>query len=150
MFPRDPVDYLGAGGVGVIQAVSCWRRSDQAEWAEWAEWAVMHYAEWILSLPIDTKLIILFGSYAKGTFDEDSDIDVLIVADGLPTGNDAISLLTVGVPEELPAGDFEPHPYSPQALRASLENDGKAAEALIEGQVLYIDPDYGKELISAL
>ena len=124
-----------------------WRRSDQAEWAEWA---VTNYAEWILSLPIDTKLIILFGSYAKGTYDEDSDIDILIVADGLPPVNDAISLLTIGVPEELPAGDFEPHPYSPQAFRASLENDGKAAEALIDGQILYIDDEYREELVAAL
>jgi predicted nucleotidyltransferase len=124
-----------------------WRRSDQAEWAEWA---VTNYAEWILSLPIDTKLIILFGSYAKGTFDEDSDIDILIVADGLPPVNDAITLLTIGVPEELPAGDFEPHPYSPQAFKASLENDGKAAEALIDGQILYIDDQYREELVKAL
>ena len=124
-----------------------WRRSEQAEWAEWA---VSGYAEWILSLPIKTKLILLFGSYAKGTFDEESDIDVLVVAEGLPHVNDAISLLTVGVPDDLPGGDFEPHPYSPQAFIASLDNNGKAATALIEGQVLYIDDEYREELLRAI
>jgi len=33
----------------------------------------------------DTEKIVLFGSYAKGTATEDSDIDLLVVADiGLP------------------------------------------------------------------
>lgn len=126
------------------------RKSDRAEWAEWAEQAVSHYVQWLTTLPIKIRLVILFGSYAKGTFDEESDIDILVVADGLPPVNDAVSLLTIGTPDELAGACFEPHPYSPQAFILSLNNDGRAAAALIEGQVLYIDHDYRKRLLKAI
>jgi len=125
------------------------RRTWRSEQAEWAEWAVSRYAEWVLSLPIDAKLIMLFGSYPKGTFDEDSDLDILVVADKLPPGNEAIDLLT-DVPDEIPGGDFEPHPYSPEGFIESLKRNGRAAEALIEGQILHIDEGYRQRLLQAL
>ncbi|MCX8189206.1 MAG: nucleotidyltransferase domain-containing protein [Nitrososphaeria archaeon] len=34
---------------------------------------------------VKPKLVILFGSYARGNFTEDSDIDVYVVAESLPT-----------------------------------------------------------------
>ncbi len=34
---------------------------------------------------LNPKLVILFGSYARGDYTEESDIDVLVVSDDLPT-----------------------------------------------------------------
>lgn len=125
-----------------------WSRAQQAEWIEWA---VSRYVEWLLSLDsIKIRLVILFGSYVRGTFDEESDVDVLVVADGLPENNEAIDLLTFDVPEEVSAIDFEPHPYSPEDFIASLKVDGRATNALVEGQVLHIDDDYRRELLAVL
>jgi predicted nucleotidyltransferase len=127
------------------------RRQRRSEHAAWVEWAVARYAEWILSLSIDTKLIILFGSYAKGTFDEaESDIDILIVAEDLPEPPERYDLLTYEVPESIAHAVFEPHSYTPEEFTASLNSNGRAATALIEGQILYIDDEYRQELIEGL
>lgn len=47
----------------------------------------------ILSVVPDTRRIVLFGSRAKGTHDEESDIDLLVVAySNLPQNNRAVQL----------------------------------------------------------
>ena len=128
---------------------STWNR---AEIAALTEKAVKKYVEWLRSLKtIDLKLIILFGSYADGTFGPPSDVDILIVADKLP--EDALDryVLLTSVPSDHEPLDIEPHTYSPDDFIASANaNNQRPTDALIEGQVLYINDEYRRKLISAL
>ena len=123
----------------------------RAEQAEQVESAVRRYVEWLPSIKsIQLKLVILFGSYARGDFRMDSDVDI-VVADGLP--DDAVDcyVLLTNVPLDHEPVDIEPHPYSPEEFIASANaNNQKPVDALIEGQVLYIDDQYREELLKAL
>lgn len=98
----------------------------------------------------DPKLVILFGSYADGTFRMDSDVDLLVVASGLPTswGTRRVNLEDErgGFPAKL-----QTFPYTPdEFLDMCRQDNGIAYSALTEGQVLYIDDEYREELVKSL
>jgi len=55
---------------------------------------IRHYAD-ILKNELNIRGVYIYGSYAKGTFNEDSDIDVIVVSDDF-TGdlfNDRLKLM---------------------------------------------------------
>ena len=86
------------------------------------------------------KLIILYGSFARGDWRPGSDADLLIVAEGLPPTYgarwDLFHALVMGVP-------VEPHAYTPEEFEEMLEHGRMTAlDALTEGIVLYAEPDY--------
>jgi predicted nucleotidyltransferase len=57
------------------------------------------------------------GSVARGDFNVWSDVDVLVVAEGLPTnGLERLTLLTTDAP-----GGVQPHGYTPEELRRAEE-----------------------------
>ncbi len=125
----------------------------RADRAEWIEHAVDRYVDWLCSLAaIDIRMIVLFGSYAMGNFERNSDVDILVVADGLPEDAiDSYVLLTVGVPKDIRLVDFEPHPYDPSEFISSMKaGNQRPVDALVDGQILYIDPDYRRELLAVL
>jgi predicted nucleotidyltransferase len=89
------------------------------------------------------KCVLLFGSYARGDFTESSDIDVCVVAEGLP--EDAFE-------RRYPKGF-----YSAPRIRAIGFHPGEfldyirnlrllAHEILSEGKVLYDDGFYGEAM----
>lgn len=56
---------------------------------------------------LDLKLLMLFGSYADGTFRMDSDVDVLVVASSLPGGRGESPTGSIQVPGQ--AADLPLH-----------------------------------------
>lgn len=79
--------------------------------------------------------IILFGSAARGDFNENSDIDMLIVKDTPGRRVDRIKDLLFSVDYNLP---FEPLVYTPQELQ-ERENLGDSfiLEVLNQGKIIY-------------
>jgi predicted nucleotidyltransferase len=118
--------------------------------AEQVSVALERFADWVGS-KFGLKLLILFGSYADGTFHMDSDVDLLVVADGMPGGwgKKRVFLEERGQ-IEFPAA-LQTFPYTPdEFLEMCRQGSGIAYSALTEGQVVYIDDEYRKKLISAL
>lgn len=119
--------------------------------AERVDEALGHYLEW-LKQNFDVRLVMLFGSYSDGTFRMDSDVDLLVVADGIPTGwgERRVLLEDTDVGTGFPA-DLQTFPYTPgEFLKMCRQDNGIAHSALTEGQVLYLDDEYRKELVKAL
>ena len=79
--------------------------------------------------------IILFGSALRGDFNENSDIDMLVVKNTTGRRVDRIKELLFSVDYNLP---FEPLVYTPQEIeeRKNLR-DGFILEVLDKGKVLY-------------
>ena len=67
-----------------------------------------------LKRKLDLRLVILFGSLAKGSWTESSDIDLLIVSDDL-FNNPAENFI------KLKRGCVEPHGFSTKRFMAELE-----------------------------
>lgn len=79
--------------------------------------------------------IILFGSAARGDFNENSDVDMLIVKDAPGRRVDRIKNLLFSVDYNLP---FEPLVYTPQELKEREKlGDSFILEVLSQGQILY-------------
>ena len=119
----------------------------RAEYAEALECALDELVAHLSNMP-EVERVILFGSYADGTFDMDSDVDVLVVASGLPRGwgRRRVCLERFGFPARL-----ETFPYTPgEFLETCRRGGGVAYSALTEGQVLYLDPDYREQLLRVL
>ena len=96
----------------------------------------------------DVKLLILFGSFADGTFHMDSDVDILVVTSGMPEswGERRVALEQDDFPARL-----QTFPYTPEEfLQMCRGGSGLAFSALTEGRVLYIDDEYRKKLLEAL
>jgi uncharacterized protein len=79
--------------------------------------------------------VILFGSYARGTADPDSDIDLLVVASfegsGFRHSLEILNRLDIRLPVDLLA-------YRPEDVRRRYaEGDPLIREALDHGKVLY-------------
>jgi len=127
------------------QAARRWPR--RAAKAAKVSLALERFVGWARS-KYDLKLLILFGSYADGTFHLDSDVDVLVVAAGMPEGwgMRRVALEQFGFPARL-----QTFPYTPEEfLDMCNGGSGIAFSALTEGQVLYIDPCYRRQLLEAL
>jgi len=134
-----------AESVSLAKARNVWpRRATRAEEVSAAlEW----FVGWVRS-EFDLKLLILFGSYADGTFHMDSDVDVLVVASGMPEGwgKRRVNLEQHDFPARL-----QTFPYTPKEfLDMCRGGSGVAFSALTEGQVLYIDDEYRGQLLEAL
>lgn len=82
-------------------------------------------------LPIDAAVVA--GSVARGDFNVWSDVDVVVVSDGLPDGGrERAAVLAEGS-----CGGIEPHGYtSAEFCRALERGDRLACEALERGIVL--------------
>lgn len=79
--------------------------------------------------------IILFGSAARGDFDENSDVDMLIVKDVSNRRIDRIKEVLLSVDYNVP---FEPLVYTPKELeeRKNL-GDSFVLTVLNQGRILY-------------
>ena len=87
---------------------------------------------------LDLKLVILFGSLAKGSWTESSDIDLLIVADDLldDPGENFIRLKRPGI---------EPHGFSVKRFLRELEKPNLIIlDALEYGRRLVADEEFVK------
>ena len=102
--------------------------------------ALREYVEAVLARRLELKLAILYGSFARGDWKPGSDVDLLVVAEGLPPDPrdrwDLIATLIKGLP-------LEPHAFTPAEFEEMVEHGRMtAADALTEGLVLYADPAY--------
>jgi len=140
---------MNAGEVARWAARQKWPRRTAK--AEKVEAALKQYVGWLeKESGYGPKIVMLFGSYADGTFRMNSDVDLLVVASGLPTswGKRRVSL------EDHRQTDFpaklQTFPYTPlEFLDMCKQDNGIAYSALTEGQVLYIDDEYREELLKA-
>jgi len=123
---------------------------ERARRAETIASALRRYVQWLCSLAsIKVAMVIFFGSYVKGTWRAGSDVDLIVVADGLP--RDAVDCYVFLTDTPDTTIDVEPHPYAPEDFLASLRSGNKMPfDALTEGQILYIDPDFKETLLAAL
>ena len=79
--------------------------------------AVVEYARFIRKTTPSVRRIYLFGSYAKGTHNKNSDIDLAIIFDSLPDPFD----MQVELMKKRRKFDtrIEPHPFASDDLDAS-------------------------------
>lgn len=89
------------------------------------------------------RLIILFGSMARGDYTDESDIDVLVVADDLPRDpREAFAMLrSLRMPRVNPIG-FETGAF----IRRLREGSTFILEILEDGKVLYADKAFLEEV----
>nr|MDO8099694.1 nucleotidyltransferase domain-containing protein [Candidatus Njordarchaeota archaeon] len=101
---------------------------------------VKEYAKHLAKKKGDLKLIVLFGSYARGDWKSGSDVDLLVVATTLPeTYNERWDLFHAVIDELV----IEPHAYSIDEFNGLLAHGRMAAlDPLTEGIVVYADPSY--------
>jgi len=82
--------------------------------------------------------IVLFGSYAHGQPDEESDIDLLIVKETARPFYKRLLEIRQIVSETRRGFPFDPIVFTPQEFRERLEhNDRFLREIMTEGQVIY-------------
>ncbi len=98
------------------------------------ERALWHYLERI-QFRVQLHKAILFGSYAKDSYSPGSDVDIAIIADGLPANQARRYALL----KDLDLGvDLEPFAYSPEEWEAMVKaGSGFAREILRHGETLY-------------
>ena len=83
--------------------------------------------------------IILFGSYAKGQAHEDSDIDLLIIADMPEPFFKRLTRVRKAVSGTHPGIPIDPIVLTPLELEARLrKGDQFIAEVMEEGQAIYV------------
>jgi predicted nucleotidyltransferase len=105
------------------------RRREQSERIRQVEaWAVQ------LAERLDVVAVVVFGSVARGDFNKWSDVDVLVVARGLPEGaRDRLALLGA----DSPLG-VQPIGWTPEELaRRVARRDPIARECEAVGVVVY-------------
>ncbi|MEM1655772.1 MAG: nucleotidyltransferase domain-containing protein [Nitrososphaerota archaeon] len=89
-----------------------------------------------LGRELDLKLVILFGSLARGDWMESSDIDLLIVSDDL-SDDPAENFI------RLKRGRVEPHGYSTRRFLEELEKPNLLIlDALEYGERLVVDDEF--------
>lgn len=100
------------------------------------EVSIKKYLEALRTKNIRVNKAILYGSYANGKADKDSDIDLAIISPDL--GNDSfdeailLRKLTRGI--EL---DISPRPYSEKQYKAAKKGDFLYDEIIRKGKVVY-------------
>ncbi len=83
----------------------------------------------------DIKGIILYGSVARGTAKKTSDIDMIVVASGLPELKDRFNFIGIKKPSRLEAVWM-----TPEELTGMVDaKTGFVVDALLEGKVLKDD-----------
>jgi predicted nucleotidyltransferase len=85
----------------------------------------------------DPEKIILYGSVARGDFNEDSDIDLLIIKQGVDRIKPHIRIYQALHALEGEVFRVEPRVYSPQEIDSVPKNNFFLQEALETGQVIY-------------
>jgi hypothetical protein len=91
-------------------------------------------------LPVDAAVVV--GSVARGDFNVWSDIDVVVVAEGLPErAVDRLGLLLEGAPVGV-----QPVGFSKSEFRHALAKRNRLAHEALEGGVVLL----GEELIGSL
>ena len=105
---------------------------------------VRRYIEQHIIPRLKPVLVILYGSFARGDYTGGSDIDLLIVADNIPTNYWDRWSLAYEVIEGFPT---DPHIYTPEEFRTMLI-DGRMTplDALTEGIKIYAEPKYMQEI----
>ena len=79
--------------------------------------AAMRYAVFLRKTKPGIKKVFLFGSYARGTFHEDSDIDLAIIFDSLFDSFDMqVELMKIRRKFDI---RIEPHPFSESDFNTS-------------------------------
>ncbi|MHB1044275.1 MAG: nucleotidyltransferase domain-containing protein [Eubacteriales bacterium] len=100
------------------------------------EVSIVKYLETFRVKNIRVKKAILYGSYANGKADKDSDIDLAIISPdlGRDSFDEAILLrkLTRGI--DL---DISPRPYSEKQYKAAKKGDFLYDEIIRKGKVVY-------------
>lgn len=82
--------------------------------------------------------IILFGSYAYGPPDEDSDVDMLIIKPTLERFLDRLDTVRHAAAGAHPGVPFEPIVLTPEELEERLKGGGQfIAEIIQKGDVIY-------------
>lgn len=76
---------------------------------------------------LQVHAVVVFGSYARGDFNQTSDVDVLVVADGLPSR----PLDRLALAEPRPGG-AEPVLWTPKEWQARLERGDLIATESVE------------------
>jgi len=96
---------------------------------------------------INPKLIILYGSAAKGSFGIGSDIDILVVSDNLPKNpNKRLKMLYEIDPTRAP---IDPKGYTPSEIKKMLaKGHPLILDALSDGVILYTEESYLRELMA--
>jgi predicted nucleotidyltransferase len=94
---------------------------------------------------LNVKIIILFGSRARGDWTPQSDYDLLIIADFKESYLDRIKLV-LDIIGDIPL-EVEPHPYTlEEAVDMLKRGNPTIVDALEEGKVLYASNDLNKLL----
>jgi len=90
------------------------------------------------------KLVVLFGSRARGDYTDESDIDVLVVADDLPRDpREAFEILR---DHRYPA--VNPLGYNTESfLKRLREGSTFILEVLEDGKILYADPVFYEDVM---
>lgn len=97
----------------------------------------------ILIQKLRPDLIILFGSFARGDFNEGSDVDLLVVANFKEEFLDRIKLL-LELNDELKL-PLEPVGYTLEEFLDMLERENKfILKVLEEGEILYVSERMAK------
>lgn len=86
---------------------------------------------------LNPEKIILYGSLARGDFDEDSDIDLLIIKKGVDRIKPHIRIYQALHALEGEVFRVEPRVYSPQEIDSVPKNNFFLNEALGTGKVIY-------------
>ncbi|MBO3755185.1 MAG: nucleotidyltransferase domain-containing protein [Candidatus Brockarchaeota archaeon] len=93
------------------------------------------------------KLVVLFGSAAKGNFGVGSDIDILIVSDMLPKNFQERSKLLFLLNDTF--APIEPIGYTSREFKEMvLKRHSTALEAITNGSMLHEEKEYGEEIRS--
>ncbi|MEM2902852.1 MAG: nucleotidyltransferase domain-containing protein [Candidatus Bathyarchaeia archaeon] len=91
------------------------------------------------------KLVVLFGSAAKGSFGVGSDVDILTVSDMLPKNFQERSKLLFLLNDTF--APIEPIGYTSREFKEMvLKGHPTALEAIINGFTLHEEKEYGEEI----
>ncbi len=91
---------------------------------------------------------MVYGSFARGDWREGSDVDLLVVAEGLPRTYWERWDLLFAVVEGFP---LDPHAYTPEEFMGMLA-DGRMTpiEALLDGVLVQADPEFYSRVVEEL
>ena len=106
---------------------------------------IMEYAERV-KMKLKPKLLVIFGSIAKGDFGVGSDVDILIVSDLLPKNfQKRLKILFLLNDTFAP---IEPVGYTSEEFKKMISKGHPTALDAIHGIILYKDEKYEKEIRS--
>lgn len=117
------------------------RSSELPYWGD-----IQKYVE-AIKASLRPKLILLYGSLARGTFGLGSDVDILVIAENLPKNpNERLKLLYDLDRTHAP---IDAKAYTPEEVkRMLLKGHPLIMDALEDGEVLYADEDYLRKLMA--